>query len=111
MMAEDGDWTTILSFLIAICAIVIATFSTGIDTQSFQFRKDDIQSEDDVPYSYEIFHFIFSMGAMYFAMLFISWELDQPTRKYEPGQLFGLSSEQNDFSAYLHHHQFGSAVW
>ncbi|XP_073102299.1 uncharacterized protein [Elaeis guineensis] len=58
MMAEDGDWTTIL------------------------FCKDDIQSEDDVPYSYEIFHFIFSMGAMYFAMLFISWELDQPTRKW-----------------------------
>ncbi|XP_038972588.1 probable serine incorporator isoform X3 [Phoenix dactylifera] len=83
MMAEDGDWTTILSFLIAICAIVMATFSTGIDSQSFQFRKDDIQSEDDdVPYSYEIFHFIFSMGAMYFAMLFISWEMDQPTRKW-----------------------------
>ncbi|XP_073102253.1 uncharacterized protein [Elaeis guineensis] len=82
MMAEDGGWTTILSFLIAVCAIVMATFSTGIDTQSFQFCKDDIRSEDDVPYSYEIFHFIFAMGAMYFAMLFISWELDQPTRKW-----------------------------
>ncbi|KAF4370890.1 hypothetical protein G4B88_012690, partial [Cannabis sativa] len=33
---ENGDWTTIVSFLIAICAIVMATFSTGIDSESFQ---------------------------------------------------------------------------
>ncbi|KAF4367245.1 hypothetical protein G4B88_026752, partial [Cannabis sativa] len=34
---ENGDWTTIVSFLIAICAIVMATFSTGIDSESFQY--------------------------------------------------------------------------
>ncbi|KAF8402018.1 hypothetical protein HHK36_012969 [Tetracentron sinense] len=78
----NGNWTTVLSFLIAICAIVIATFSTGIDSQSFQFRKDEIQQEDDIPYKYGFFHIIFSMGAMYFAMLFISWELDNSTRKW-----------------------------
>uniref|UniRef100_A0A251J2U1 Serine incorporator n=1 Tax=Manihot esculenta TaxID=3983 RepID=A0A251J2U1_MANES len=33
----NSDWTTVLSFLIAICAIVMATFSTGIDSQSFQY--------------------------------------------------------------------------
>lgn len=46
-----------------------------------QFRKDEVPSEDDIPYKYEIFHFIFSMGSMYFAMLFINWELKHPTRK------------------------------
>ncbi|KAK9288179.1 hypothetical protein L1049_016628 [Liquidambar formosana] len=78
----NGDWTTILSFLIAIGAIVMATFSTGIDSQSFQFRKDEIQLEDDVPYSYGFFHLVFSLGAMYFAMLFISWNLNHSTKKW-----------------------------
>ncbi|XP_059652317.1 uncharacterized protein LOC132299604 [Cornus florida] len=77
-----SDWTTILGFLIAICAIVMATFSTGIDSQSFQFRKDEVQQEDDIPYKYGFFHLIFSLGAMYFAMLFISWNLDSSTRKW-----------------------------
>ncbi|KAF0893010.1 hypothetical protein E2562_021304 [Oryza meyeriana var. granulata] len=80
-IAKDGDWATIVSFIIAICAIVMATFSTGIDTRSFQFRNDEVQLEDDVPYSYQIFHIVFAMGAMYFAMLFINWELNHPTRK------------------------------
>lgn len=47
----------------------------------FQFRNDEVQLEEDAPYSYEIFHIVFAMGAMYFAMLFISWELNHPTRK------------------------------
>ncbi|KAG8082611.1 hypothetical protein GUJ93_ZPchr0014g46946 [Zizania palustris] len=79
---DGGDWATVVSFIIAIFAIVMATFSTGIDTRSFQLRNDDLQSEEDVPYSYEIFHIVFAVGAMYFAMLFINWELNQPTRKY-----------------------------
>ncbi|KAK3187774.1 hypothetical protein Dsin_027335 [Dipteronia sinensis] len=78
----NGDWTTILSFLIAICAIVMATFSTGIDSQSFQFRKDKVQLDDDIPYNYGFFHLIFSLGAMYFAMLFISWNLENSARKW-----------------------------
>lgn len=44
----------------------------------FQFRSDEIRLEEDVPYSYEIFHIVFAVGAMYFAMLFISWELNHP---------------------------------
>ncbi|XP_050239134.1 uncharacterized protein LOC126688478 isoform X1 [Quercus robur] len=78
----NGDWTTILSFLMAICAIVMATFSTGIDSQSFQFRKDEVQQEDDIPYKYGFFHLVFSLGAMYFAMLFISWNLNSSARKW-----------------------------
>ncbi|KAG2308910.1 hypothetical protein Bca52824_028658 [Brassica carinata] len=71
------------SFLIAIGAIVMATFSTGIDSESFsfQFRKDEAKEEDDIPYSYGFFHLVFSLGAMYFAMLFISWNLEHSARK------------------------------
>ncbi|KAF7131771.1 hypothetical protein RHSIM_Rhsim09G0047100 [Rhododendron simsii] len=76
------DWTTVLGFIIAICAIVMATFSTGIDSQTFQFRKDEVQREDDIPYRYGFFHLIFSLGAMYFAMLFINWNLESSTRKW-----------------------------
>uniref|UniRef100_A0A0D9W6W7 Serine incorporator n=1 Tax=Leersia perrieri TaxID=77586 RepID=A0A0D9W6W7_9ORYZ len=80
--AKNSDWATIVSFIIAICSIVMATFSTGIDTRSFQYRNDEVQLEDDISYSYEIFHIVFAMGAMYFAMLFINWELNHPTRKW-----------------------------
>ncbi|KAK6117383.1 hypothetical protein DH2020_048901 [Rehmannia glutinosa] len=82
---ESGHigWSAIVGFVIALCAIVIATFSTGIDSQSFQFRKDKAQLlEDDIPYSYGFFHLVFSLGAMYFAMLFISWNLGSLTRKW-----------------------------
>ncbi|CAN8247762.1 unnamed protein product [Cochlearia groenlandica] len=75
-------WITILSFLIAIGAIVIATFSTGIDSKSFKFRREEGKEEDDIPYSYGFFHLVFSLGAMYFAMLFISWNLSQSTHKW-----------------------------
>ncbi|XP_050215666.1 uncharacterized protein LOC126666833 isoform X2 [Mercurialis annua] len=78
----NSDWTNILSFLIAICAIVMATFSTGIDSQSFQFRKDKVEEDDDVPYDYGFFHMVFAFGAMYFAMLFISWNLNNSARKW-----------------------------
>ncbi|KAI3469903.1 hypothetical protein Pfo_026566 [Paulownia fortunei] len=82
---ESGHsgWATIVGFVIALCAIVMATFSTGIDSQTFQFRKDEAQLlEDDIPYSYGFFHLVFSLGAMYFAMLFISWNLGSLTRKW-----------------------------
>lgn len=47
-----------------------------------QFRKDEIEvQEDDIPYGYGLFHLVFSLGAMYFAMLFISWNLGSLTRK------------------------------
>ncbi|EOA28815.1 hypothetical protein CARUB_v10025054mg [Capsella rubella] len=76
------DWITILSFLIAIGAIVMATFSTGIDSESFKFRRDEGKEEEDIPYSYGFFHLVFSLGAMYFAMLFISWNLSDSARKW-----------------------------
>ncbi|KAG9136119.1 hypothetical protein Leryth_003738 [Lithospermum erythrorhizon] len=78
----QGSWTTVIGFLIAICAIVMATFSTGIDSKTFQFRKDEVQLEDDIPYHYGFFHLVFSLGSMYFAMLFIGWDLDGYLKKW-----------------------------
>ncbi|KAK9130858.1 hypothetical protein Sjap_011345 [Stephania japonica] len=70
------------SFVIAVLAMVIATFSTGIDSESFQFRKDEKQGDDDVPYGYGFFHFVFAMGAMYFAMLLIGWNTHHIMKKW-----------------------------
>nr|XP_029146902.1 probable serine incorporator [Arachis hypogaea] len=69
-------------FLLAIFSIVIAAFSTGIDTKCFQFSKNKEGQEDAVPYNYGFFHMVFSLGAMYFAMLFISWDLNNSARKW-----------------------------
>ncbi|KAE8722552.1 Chaperonin CPN60-2 [Hibiscus syriacus] len=48
------DSTTVLGFLIAVGAIVMATFSTGIDSKSFQLRKRARQNDagilDDLLY-------------------------------------------------------------
>lgn len=77
-----GDWITIVSFIIALFAIVTAAFSAGIDSRVFRFRKGEFQSEDDVPYGYGFFHFVFSMAATYFAMLFVGWNLHQSMERW-----------------------------
>ncbi|KAJ0091181.1 hypothetical protein Patl1_13206 [Pistacia atlantica] len=78
------DWLTIISFVVALLAMVIATFSTGIDSKCFQlqFRKDEPPAEDDVPYGYGFFHFVFATGAMYFAMLLIGWNTHHTIKKW-----------------------------
>ncbi|CAH8261705.1 unnamed protein product [Arabidopsis lyrata] len=80
------DWLTIISFVVALLAMVIATFSTGIDSQCFQFKKDENnqeeEEEDGVPYGYGFFHFVFATGAMYFAMLLIGWNTHHPMKKW-----------------------------
>lgn len=80
--ATKTDWQSIISFVVAILAIVIATFSTGIDSKCFQFRKDDTPAEDDVPYGYGFFHIVFATGAMYFAMLLIGWNSHHSMKKW-----------------------------
>ncbi|KAI3524579.1 hypothetical protein L1887_03238 [Cichorium endivia] len=76
------DWLTIISFVIALLAMVIATFSTGIDSKCFQFRKDGKQEEDDVPYGFGFFHFVFATGTMYCAMLLIGWSSHHTMKKW-----------------------------
>ncbi|XP_031125199.1 probable serine incorporator [Ipomoea triloba] len=75
---------TIISFVVAVMAIVIATFSTGIDSKSFQLRNEQ-EEDDDVPYGYGFFHFVFATGAMYFAMLLVGWNAKNPTTKLTIG--------------------------
>ncbi|TYI17143.1 hypothetical protein ES332_A07G003900v1 [Gossypium tomentosum] len=75
------DWLTIISFIVALLAMVIATFSTGIDSQCFQVKKE-APVGDAVPYGYGFFHFVFATGAMYFAMLLIGWNTHHIIKKW-----------------------------
>ncbi|CAM0152180.1 unnamed protein product [Urochloa decumbens] len=73
---KDGSgayWKTMLSFVAELIGTAYATFSTGEDYKCIQLTNV-IESEDDVPYSYGFFHFVFAMGSMYFGMLFVGWE-------------------------------------
>lgn len=77
------DWQNIISLVVGILALVIATFSTGIDSKCFQYRKGDKPAEeDDVPYGYGFFHFVFATGAMYFAMLLVGWNSHHSMKKW-----------------------------
>jgi len=77
--------------------------SQYISDRSLQFRKDDTApAEDDVPYGYGFFHFVFATGAMYFAMLLIGWNSHHSMRKY--GGL--LPSCIWPISCYLHLTEF-----
>ncbi|KAA8535002.1 hypothetical protein F0562_030005 [Nyssa sinensis] len=80
--ATKGLWLNIISFIVAVIAIVIATFSTGIDSKCFQFRKDETQAEDDLPYGFGFFHLVFATGAMYFAMLLIGWSAHNDMKRW-----------------------------
>nr|GME00374.1 probable serine incorporator [Ipomoea batatas] len=77
-------FSVLKSFVVAVMAIVIATFSTGIDSKSFQLRNEQ-EEDDDVPYGYGFFHFVFATGAMYFAMLLVGWNAKNPTTKLTIG--------------------------
>ncbi|CAI8594816.1 unnamed protein product [Vicia faba] len=79
----ETDWLNIISFVIGILAIVFATFSTGIDSKSFQLKKSEKPTqENDVPYGYGFFHFVFAVGAMYFAMLLVGWNSHHSMKKW-----------------------------
>ncbi|GJN05612.1 hypothetical protein PR202_ga23259 [Eleusine coracana subsp. coracana] len=82
-VATSADWLNIASFVIAVIVIVAATFSTGIDSKCLEFKKAESEEEDDdVPYGFGFFHFVFAMGAMYFAMIFVGWNEHQTMEKW-----------------------------
>ncbi|WOL09184.1 putative serine incorporator [Canna indica] len=81
-IATSEDWLTIVSFVIAVLAIVIATFSTGIDSKCLQFKNTEAETEDGVLYGYGFFHFVFAMGAMYFGMLLVGWNAHKTMQKW-----------------------------
>ena len=72
---EEKAGIHVLFQFLSICEVIIRISCV------FQFRKDGVQQEDDIPYKYGFFHLVFSLGAMYFAMLFISWNLNSSARK------------------------------
>ncbi|KAF8693695.1 hypothetical protein HU200_039111 [Digitaria exilis] len=41
-----------------------------------------VVSEDDVPYGYGFFHFIYATGSMYFGMLFVGWDTHRPLENW-----------------------------
>ncbi|CAM8942518.1 hypothetical protein QQ045_014310 [Rhodiola kirilowii] len=84
---QQSAWLTIISFVIAVLTIVIATFSTGIDSKSFQVKKNSVHPQeedrnDHAPYGYGFFHFVFATGAMYFAMLLVGWDTQHHMQKW-----------------------------
>uniref|UniRef100_A0A0D3EKB5 Serine incorporator n=1 Tax=Oryza barthii TaxID=65489 RepID=A0A0D3EKB5_9ORYZ len=83
-VATSADWVNIASFVIAVIVIVTATFATGIDSKCLQFKKAESEQpeDDDIPYGFGFFHFVFAMGAMYFAMLFVGWNANQTMEKW-----------------------------
>ncbi|KAK5833003.1 hypothetical protein PVK06_016812 [Gossypium arboreum] len=83
-MCLEAEEIMYQSFVVALLAMVIATFSTGIDSQCFQlqFSKKEARAEDTVPYGYGFFHFVFATGAMYFAMLLIGWNTHHTIKRW-----------------------------
>ncbi|KAJ9675474.1 hypothetical protein PVL29_024415 [Vitis rotundifolia] len=69
--ATKANWLAIISFIIALLAMVIVKFPTSIDSKCFQLRKDDTQAEDDVPYGYGFFHFVCATGTMHFSITWV----------------------------------------
>lgn len=50
---------------------------------NLQLKKSEKATEEnDVPYGYGFFHFVFAVGAMYFAMLLVGWNSHHSMKKY-----------------------------
>ncbi|CAH9143794.1 unnamed protein product [Cuscuta epithymum] len=70
---------TVVSFAIGFGAMIFATFSTGVDSKSFQFKIKE-HRDDNVPYGYGFFHLVFATASMYSAMLLVNWNTKNPTK-------------------------------
>ncbi|GBG63606.1 hypothetical protein CBR_g38672 [Chara braunii] len=85
---------TIIGFVLAFLSILIATFTAGLEYQSFTLKRRDesdpygprggrgLGDDDSLPYSYSFFHLVFLTGSMYVGMLLLGWDLHQgdPTK-------------------------------
>ncbi|KMZ62374.1 hypothetical protein ZOSMA_46G00490 [Zostera marina] len=61
-----------------LALIQLTTFVSTLD----KFKKVKTETEEDVPYGYGFFHFVFAMGANYFAILFIGWNTHHTMEKW-----------------------------
>ncbi|XP_066340815.1 uncharacterized protein [Miscanthus floridulus] len=81
--AGSGDnWITIISFIVELISITVATFSTGTDDYRCINFRNVVETVNDVPYGYGFFHFVFAMGSMYFGMLFVGWDTHHTSEKW-----------------------------
>ncbi|KAL5661126.1 hypothetical protein ACJX0J_028251, partial [Zea mays] len=66
-------WITISCFAFGLLGTVYSTFSIGSDYKCIHLWNI-VESEDDVPYGYGFFHFVFAVGSMYVGMVFVGWD-------------------------------------
>ncbi|AQK82280.1 Serinc-domain containing serine and sphingolipid biosynthesis protein [Zea mays] len=66
-----AGWLTISFFVSGLLSTVYSAFTMGT---GYKCTRSTVESEDDVPYGYGFFHFIFSAGCMYFGMMFVAWD-------------------------------------
>ncbi|OQU82697.1 hypothetical protein SORBI_3005G006701, partial [Sorghum bicolor] len=81
--AGSGDnWITIITFIVGLIGITYATFSTGTDDYKCLNFRNVVETENDVPYGYGFFHFVYAMGSMYFGMVFVGWDTHHMSEKW-----------------------------
>ena len=66
-----SDWIQIVSFILALGAVLLSTLSVG----TADVTGND-SAEEPLPYRPDYFHLIFALGALYIAMLFTNWSLE-----------------------------------
>ncbi|PWZ29548.1 hypothetical protein Zm00014a_002163 [Zea mays] len=74
-------WITISCFVFGLLGTVYSTFSTGSDYKCMQLWNI-VESEDDVPYGYGFFHFVFAVGSMYVGMVFVGWDTHHTMKQW-----------------------------
>ncbi|PWZ19347.1 hypothetical protein Zm00014a_023399 [Zea mays] len=66
-----AGWLTISFFVSGLLDTVYSAFTMGT---GYKCTRNTLESEDNVPYGYGFFHFIFMSGCMYFGMMFVAWD-------------------------------------
>ncbi|VFQ67639.1 unnamed protein product [Cuscuta campestris] len=85
-MREGGsskeDVFTIISFFAGLITMAVVTFTTGIDSKCFTTALKREDEDDEVPYGYGFFHFVFATGSMYSAMVLVAWDTNHHMQKF-----------------------------
>ncbi|PWZ16122.1 hypothetical protein Zm00014a_035649 [Zea mays] len=58
-------------FVSGLLGTVYSAFTMGT---GYKCTRNTLESEDNKPYGYGFFHFIFMSGCMYFGMMFVAWD-------------------------------------
>lgn len=74
----DAGWIQVVSFFIALGVVLMSTLSVGTADVS-----DNYGDGDPLPYRPDYFHAIFALAALYVAMLFTNWDLDDVPGEFD----------------------------